>query len=127
MAEPKRLSLPGLYIINKITFEKSAPGKPSVAVFAVTDSHSQKKRLFRFDSGSIATTPEEAIRGIERFIRTGKIDTPCFLKHSPTPPGYSQSITMATFERIRNQPCLVRYTYAGENIGMIFYPHEFSF
>jgi hypothetical protein len=125
---PKPLSLPGLYIINKISYLPSPSTDSIVATFFVTDSYTRTKRTFRFDVISIAPTKELAEQTINHFINTGKLRYPTSnLSYHPTPPKYKQSLTIVTFDKIRNQPCLVRYTYAGQNIGMLFFPHEFSF
>lgn len=124
---PKMLSMPGLYIINDVSFTLSSTTGRDVAIFSVTDSYSRKKRQFRFDAESIAPTVEKAKTAVDYFIKTGKILSESKMSHYRTPYGYSQSLTVASFDKIRNQPCLVRYTYAGKNIGMLFYPHQLSF
>lgn len=124
----KPLSLPGLYIINKIAYLPSPSTESIVATFFVTDSFTQKKRTFRFDVISIAPNQKLAEQIINHFINTGKLKYPTpNITYHPTPPRYKQSLTIVTLNKIRNQPCLVRYTYAGQNIGMLFFPHEFSF
>lgn len=123
----KMLSLRGLYIINEIANTLSETSGRIVTVLKVTDSSTKRTREFRFDGGSIARQPEFAKKTIEHFIRTGKILEGSKLSHYPTPHGYSQSLTIASFNNIINQPCLVRYLYAGQKIGMLFYPHQVSF
>ena len=120
---PKMLSMKGLYIINQI---KSEPADRFVTALAVTDSLTRKDRVYRFDAGSIAKEPQLAKETIEHFIKTGQISAEGRLSYYPTPGGYSKNLTIACFDSIRNNPCLVRYIYAGQKIGLLFYPHQVS-
>ena len=124
---PKILSLPGLYVINKIDYDISPSTKEPIIILDVIDSYNKRKRQFRFDAVSIASKPENAKKVIMDFVLTGKINADAKLKYYPTPKAYNQVLLIASFINLRNQPCLVRYTYTGKHVGMVFYPHEVSF
>ncbi len=116
-----------IIIINEILTENSAIANTLVLVFNVKDSFSNQKRTFRFDAKSICQNQDESKKCIEKFILTGIISSEAHLYSYPTPINYSQKLTIACFKSILNQPCLVRYKHSGENIGMLFYPHQVKF
>ena len=124
----KKLQMPGLYIIKSIVYEhRNDTDKEIVAVFDTVDSFSTRSRMFRINAARIATTPEKAKNCINYFLNTGLINADAKMSYYANPYGEKQNIVSASLDNVINKPCLVRYNYAGQNIPMLFIPHEFRF